>query len=78
MESYQTRVRIHQKIYTCLMSKEAIDDVMSKGMKSSVIEQITSGEHDSTMTLRQYSTPVEIISYDPVTNMEVAICEVID
>ena len=60
------------------MSKEAIDDVMSKGMDSSVIEQITSGEHDNTTTLRQYSTLVEIISYDPVTNMEVAISEVID
>ena len=50
MESYQTRVRIHQKIYTFLMSKEAIDDVMLKGMDSSVIKQITSGEHNSTTT----------------------------
>ena len=58
------------------MSKEAIDDVMSKGIDSCVIEQITSGEHDST-SFRQYPNLVEVISYDLVTEMEVGNDEVI-
>ena len=77
MESYQTKIRINQHIYMCLMSKEAIDDVVAKGVESSVLEQITSGEHECTTTLRQYSTPVEIILYDPVVAMEVVNDEVI-
>ena len=59
------------------MSKEAIDNVMSKGIDSCVIEQITSGEHDSTTSFRQYPTLVEVISYDLVTEMEVGNDEVI-
>ena len=50
---------------------------MSKGVESSVLEQITCGEHDCTTMLRQYSTPVEIILYDPVMAMEVVNDEVI-
>ena len=59
------------------MSKEAINDVITKGKDSTVLEQVMSGEHESTLTFKEYSDPVEIISYDPVEAMAVESNEVV-
>ena len=59
------------------MSKKAINDVITKGKDLTLLEQVMSGEHESTLTFKQYPDPVEIMSYDPVDAMEVESNEVV-
>ena len=65
LEMFLTRVCIGQHIYSCHMSKDAIDDLMEKGEKSECVASIVTGGHDSVLALEQFTTAVEIISYEP-------------
>ena len=47
------------------MSKDAIDDLMEKGEKSECVASIVTEGHDSVLALEQFTTAVEIISYEP-------------
>ena len=50
------------------MSKDAIDDVMAKGEKSECVTSIVTGGHESVLSLDKYTTPVEILCYECVTD----------
>ena len=67
LEMFPTRVRIGQHIYSCQMSKDAIDDLMEKGEKSQCVTLIVTGGHDSVLALDTFTTAVEIISYEPTS-----------
>ena len=70
LEMFLTRVHIGQHIYSCHMSKDAIDDLMEKGEKSECEASIVTRGPDSVPALEQFTTAVEIISYEPTSGNE--------
>ena len=68
---YDVKLHIKQKIYTIQMTGDVLEGIETNGLTDNIVQSLEQME-GYTVTLKQYDTPVEILSAAPaLENMQI-------